>query len=204
MIRPGAACLCLLASACATRALVHGDGGYRPEDAAYRIAQLPDGALMPPSWRLANYESRDGVLRLKDRRDYSDLKFTREGDDGKLSVYTRDLGRSERKQDLGELVSRTIEDLSNPLWDGRQFYRGSKLQEVRAALKEPVPGCEAIDIVLDARPTDVATFISRLYLLWMRPKDRDTLTVVIYESPIQTFAPAVEDVLGLVERWSCP
>ena len=30
---------------------------------------------MPRSWRLANYESRDGVLRLKDRRDESDIEF---------------------------------------------------------------------------------------------------------------------------------
>ena len=30
------------------------------------------------------------------------------------------------------------------------------------------------------------------------------MTLVMYESPIQTFAPAVEDVIGLVERLSCP
>ena len=159
---------------------------------------------MPRSWRLANYESRDGVLRLKARRDESDIEFTRDGDDGTLSVFTRDLGRSERKLELRDLVNRTIADLSSPLWDGRHFYRGSRFQEVRTALKEPVPGCEAIDVVVDAHPTGIATFTSRLYVLWMRPKDRETMTLVMYESPIQTFAPAVEDVIGLVERLSCP
>jgi len=196
--------VCLLASACATRALVHGDGAYRPEDASYRIAQLPDGALMPPSWHLVNYEMRGGVLRLKDRMDITDLRFTRDADDGMIGVYTRELSRSERAQELRELVNATIANLSSPFWDGRTLYRGSRFQEVRTALKEPVPGCEAIDIVVDGRLANVETITSRLYLLWVRPKDRQTLTVLVFESPVQTFAPAVQDVMGLVERWSCP
>jgi len=204
MLRLAAACSCLLASACATRALVHGQGGYRPADAPYRIAPLPDGSLMPSSWHLANYEAHDGVLRLKDRTDVTDIDFTRDGDDGVLWVYTHELSGRERKQELKELVNLSIADMRNPVWDGRNFYLGTRFQEVRQALKEPVPGCEAIDLVADARVNGVATYTSRLYVLWMRPKDHETMTMIVFQSPIETFAPAVNDVLGLVERWSCP
>jgi len=142
-------------------------------------------------------------LRLQLPTDFRLLHFTREVDDGTLNVVTRELRERETKQELHELVNHAMEDFRDPVWNGDKWVAGTLFQTVRPVLKEPVPGCEAVDVVMDARPSDVATSTTRMYVLWMRPKSRATITTVVYENLIGTFAPAIDDVLGLVERWSC-
>jgi hypothetical protein len=204
MFRISAATLCVLAFACAPRALLHGNGGYSPDGAPYRISDLPDGTLMPSPWRVDNYEDRGGVLRVKERADVRDLVVTRTIDDGAITVFTQDLSRREAGLQMRDLVNESLAQLRSYHWDGRRLWGGLQFEEVRKPYKEAVPGCEAVDLVLDARPRGTATATRRVYMLWMRPKDHGTLTTFIFESPIETFAPAYKDVLGFVERWSFP
>lgn len=190
-----AAAACMIAAACAPRALVHAEGAYRPEGAPYRIAQLADGSLMPSSaWRIDNYDHRGGGLRIKERADGRDLVISRVIDDGTITVRTEDLSRSERKMSLRDIVNQA---LTRVVWSS-----GLEFVEVRKPYEEEIPGSEAIDIVVDSRPRGSATTTARLYFLWMRPKGGDTLTTFIFASPPETFTAAYEDVLGLVRRLS--
>jgi hypothetical protein len=186
---------CLAVAACAPRALVHTDGAYRPEGAPYRIAQLEDGSLMPSNgWRIANYDDRGGVLRVKRRADVRDLVIGRVADDGTITILTEDLDRGEQKMPLRDLVNQSLTRVTGS--SGLQFV------EVRKPYDEEIPGAEAIDLVVDSKQSGSATTTARYYFLWARPKGGDKLTTLIFASLPETFAPAYEDVLGLVRRLS--
>src|SRR2546430_8078014 len=170
MLRNSIVCACLVAAAaCAPRALVRNDGAYRPDGASYRIAQLSDGTLMPSSWRIGNYDERDGVLRVKERSDVRDLVLNRIVDDGVLTVFTAELSRKQHEMTLRDLVNEQLASFRTPYWDRRNFSPGLRFEWVREPYKEAISGCEAVDMVLDERPQGTATTTRRVYLLWMRP-----------------------------------
>jgi hypothetical protein len=155
--------LTALCSACTSISLARSADTWKETGAIYSIAALPDGRLMPNSWKVDNFDVAAQGFQKQSFEDARDLLLKRVTDDGALVVVTESTKPEDAQKVVDVFADRWIASmLENP----HEGVRGIETQDGRSGLYDdvlpPVPTTKAtVNIPGHLFPTEVDTQVGR-------------------------------------------
>jgi hypothetical protein len=109
--------------------------GWKQDNAIYAISARPDGRMMPPGWRLENFEPAGDGFRKSSVDDLRDFEFRSSEDDGVLVVVTEGLAEDTIQKKPEALATRWLDVVVLAPHEGAD---GVKSLDGRSGLYDPV------------------------------------------------------------------